>query len=993
MKNSRLFIVLAMLCFVLKGYAQTGTIQGKVSIGPPDSPLPGATVRIKNSSSITSTDNDGRFTLTTALKEGILQISYTGYRTAEISFKNPGPEINIILKEEKGELEEVVVIGYGETTKKLNTGSVASISAKQIADQPVTNVLSALSGRMPGVFVQTSNGLPGGNINIQIRGKGSITSGTSPLYVIDGIPFDNSPANQSGTIMVQNSIAGTFSPISTINPADIESVSILKDADATAIYGSRGANGVVMITTKKGASGNTSIDINVLSGVNTVSQKPSLLTFEQYLLMRREAYANDGLIPTADPLSPNYAPDLTVWSQNVEQNWVDGIFGKTAGFSEVQARVSGGKGTTTFSANVSHHREGTVLAGENKFQRSSLHLQINHQSEDGRLRFAASSQIGMQDNDMANPTAGINSSFLLAPNYPLYLADGSYNWFLGNFDAMLNARNRSRVDNTVTSLTLQYQAAKGLSLKLSGGYSGNTNEQTLIFPSSSLRPGAANYTDFGKSNSFSYITEPQAEYQLYSGRSKFTLLAGGTLQYRKSKNQVIQAGNYRVESLMEDLASAGTIDSRYSIDLPYRFASVFARGTYSFSGTYLLNATFRRDGSSRFGPGNRYGNFGSIGAAWIFSELKYIKTLLPFLSHGKLRASYGSTGNDQIQDYQFASTYSSPGTALYQDQAIIRPSRISNTDFKWETTKKFDIALELGFFSDRVFLSADYYLNRSADQLVNYTLPQMTGFSSYQANLPAVVRNSGLELALEAKLISKKGFRWNSSFNLTVPRNKLESFENFATSSYAAQYELGFDITRIRGYRYLGPDPKTGKAVYADQNGNPSSTPYQNHTLGKTTPDFFGGLSNSFAIGNLSLDILAQFVSQQGTGSLLYTPGNFTYNNFAIAADRWREPGGAGSFPKATTVFDFNLTGSSANIFDTSYLRIKNIALSYQLPERVLKSIGIKTLSVYGQVQNAITFWNKEIPLLDPETGGSSSAATRNFPTLRTFVIGLQIKL
>jgi TonB-linked SusC/RagA family outer membrane protein len=984
-------IVLATLCFILKGYAQTGTIRGQISIGPPESPLPGATIRIRNTPSVTSTDKNGNFALTTTLTAGMLLISYTGYQTTEIPFKIPAPAIRIILKEDKGQLEDIVVIGYGETTRKLNTGSVAAISAKQIADQPVMNVLSALSGRMPGVFVQTTNGLPGGNINVQIRGKGSILAGTDPLYIVDGVPYENSPPNRSNDQQVTGYIGGTVSPLNNLNPSDIESITVLKDADATSIYGSRGTNGVVLIQTKRNKGDKTDLNINLNHGLSVLAQKPSLMNLEEYLSLRREAFANSGRTPSADPASIDYAPDLVQWDQNRSTDWSDYVVGGTARSTDLQARISSGGKTTSFSLSGNYRRDGTITIGENRFERGGISASLITRSADERFTMNLTGQLSSISSDLANTASSTGASITLPPNYPVYLADGGYNWVtLSNIDASALATAKNRTGSQTGNLSLIYKPIENLNIKLSGGYTQSRYGQRLINPSRSLRPGLINNSVFGTNLSSSVIFEPQADYSIKKGRSRLNLLFGGTYQDRSSERELLQLGNYKLESLMEDFASAGTVDVRQRTDLCYRYVSAFARATYTLSDTYILNATVRRDGSSRFGPGNRFGNFGSIGGAVIISNLSFIKQSLPFLSFAKLRGSYGSTGNDQIGDYQYLSTYSSPGTNLYQGTATLAPNRISNENFRWEITYKSDIGLELGFWEDRMMLSADYYSNRSGNQLVLYTLPASTGFNSYQANLPAEVLNRGWEFSLSAEVLKSSRLKWRSNFNLTLPKNRLRSFENLATSSYALVYEIGYDISRISGYRYLGPDPQTGAARYAGQDGNPSASPYRYFTLGKLTPDLYGGWGNSLELGKMELEVFLQFVKSESRGGLTSTPGRTAYNTYQLLEDRWSPQNPGALFPRASLATDNQMSLSSLNLFDSSYLRLKNISLSYRFGERASGKLGLRSLRIYAQAQNLLTLWNRSAALLDPESSSISAAST---PTLRSVSMGIQINL
>ncbi|RBQ06808.1 SusC/RagA family TonB-linked outer membrane protein [Pedobacter miscanthi] len=985
-----LLIVLATLCPNLKLSAQTSTqISGRVLASDDGNPLPGATISIKNSNTAVQSAKDGSFTIQTETATGTLIISYTGYKSQQISFNGPINNLKISMEESHEAFDDIQVIGYGKTTKRLNTGSVSSISAKQIQQQPVGNVVAALSGRMPGVFIQTANGLPGGNINIQIRGKGSIVAGTDPLYIVDGVPFDGTPIGKGNTDVIN--IAGAVSPLSNLNPADIENITILKDADATSIYGSRGANGVVLITTKKAKSGATKIDVNLRQGISTISAKPKLLNLQDYLQMRKNAFSNDKLIPSSDPASTSYAPDLTLWSQTQSTDWVDYIFGSSASSTDLQARVSGGKGNTTFSVNGNFRNEGTVLPGNNSYYRTGLSSDIQHFSENQKFSIRISNQLSRQQSDLSNIVNNIDRSFLIAPNYPLTLPDGSINWYAGNIDAESLARSKNTTDNSITSAELAYRFLPNLSFKVNSGYTKSSYDQTFISPSSSLPPGSINSTNFTKSSTQSFITEPQLDYNLNFGRHKLSFLVGATYQHKSSERMSVIASNFSLESLMENPGSAGTVASTGS-DSQYKYASLFSRITYNLKDTYILNATLRRDGSSRFGPGNRYGNFGSIGASWIFSNQNWVREKLPVLSLGKLRASLGTSGNDQIPDYGYLSTFSSPGSAVYQGTAIIRPSRISNADFKWENTRKMDLGVELGFFKDALSLIADYYRSSSSDQLVNYAIPLITGFSSYQANLPAVIQNSGWEISVNSNNLKGKKIAWSTNFNITIPENKLKSFDNFENSSYAAIYELGYDITRIRGYQSLGIDPASGKVLYAGRDGQASAAPYSNFTLGKTAPDFYGGLGNTISYQNFEFSVFLQFVKQRTKGGINRNPGGGgTFNEFDL--EPWSLSNPSSTVPPPSTQFDFYYGQSSANIFDTSYLRLKNVSLSYLLPAEAAKKMGLTTLRIFAEGQNLYTWWHHNSAVMDPESGAISTTTGRNIPPLKTFVMGLQISL
>jgi TonB-linked SusC/RagA family outer membrane protein len=995
MKKTILFIVLATLCLNFKVVAQINTIpktqqvQGKVT-DEQGKPLPGATVKIKNGNMVAFTDKEGKFRFSDVPFKGVLTVSFIGFQSVDFLVPtNSTSDIIILLKADANTLNEVQVIGYGKTTKRLNTGSVSTVSSKDIEDQPVTNLLSALSGRAAGVSVQTTNGLPGGSTTIQIRGKGSILAGTDPLYVIDGVPFSSTFLNANSGINA-SSINGEISPFNSINPDDIESISILKDADATAIYGSRGANGVVLITTKKGKAGESKVDLNISHGINKVADMPSVLNLQQYLTIRKEAFANDGLTPSSDPASPGYAPDLTVWSQTQATNWPKYLLGGTGNTTDIQGNVSGGDKNTVFSVGGNFHSEKTYLPGDNLYQRGGIRYSIQHTSTNNKFSIALSGTYNSDRNQLVNPAFSIEGDLFLPPNFPLYDAAGNINWAYGlNPLADIKAQTKIKTDNLVTNLTLTYKFSADLAFTNNAGYNKINIDQVQTFPLSSQNPqySPVNYANFSNSSNESLIEEPQLNYKKQFGPGTLNVLAGGTYQTSLNTGLVINASNFSSEELLQNLGSAGTINSASNSYLQYKYVSAFGRVNYNISDKYILNASIRRDGSSRFGPGNEFGTFGAVGAAWLFSQEDRIKNTLPFLSFGKLRGSYGIVGNDQITDYQYLSTYSSSGF-VYQGISGLQPSRIANNDFHWEVDKKLEFALETGFAKDRILFSADYYQSRSSNQLVAYTIPTITGFSSYTANLPAVVQNTGWEFELKTKNIDAANFKWTTSFNLTIPKNKLVSFENLANSSYANLLVIGQDITRIYGFLLSGIDPKTGNAVYAPQPGSTSSDPYYYSTIGKQTPDFFGGIGNTFSYKSWSLDIFGQFTKQMAPGDIEYTPGVFI-NNYQYILNRWQYPGEVTNVPKASTIADYYYRYSSANYFDASYFRLKNVALSYALPAKWLKQLAVSSLRIYVQGQNLYTWWHKQSPFLDPESG--ASGATTSLPPVKSLVAGIQL--
>jgi TonB-linked SusC/RagA family outer membrane protein len=948
-------------------------------------PLAGASITIKGGVKGTSTDLHGSFLLKGVKPDATLVITFTGYGSKEVRVEGRSG-FQIILNRLNSRLDEIQVVAYGTTTKRLNTGSVGTVTSEDIEKQPVTNVLSALSGRVPGLFVQTTNGLPGGSVSISIRGKGSILAGTDPLFVIDGVPFNATMLNPNGNIAM-STINGAVSPFNSLNPADIESITVLKDADATAIYGSRGTNGVVLITTKKGTAGDTKFDANFSQGISHVTSYPRLQTLRQYLAARRAAFVNDGETPSSDINSPGYSPELTIWDTTKSTDWTKYLLGGTGHVSNGQLSISGGNSNTSFDVSGNYHAETSVLPGRSLYQRGGLFFNMQNTSLNGRFSIQASGSYTADKNRLANPAYNVYDIFL-PPDYPLYDAAGNLNWAAGgNPLAETKATSKISTDNVVGNVSLRYRVLPGLNVKVTAGYNKINIGQTQIFPSAALYPGTENYTNFGNNSNQSFIIEPQLDYTRRFKKVRLSLLAGATYQDRITLAEQIVASNFTNERLMENLGSAGSL-SPSNTYTHYKYESVFGRATLDWDQKYILNGTLRRDGSSRFGPGNQFGNFGSLGGAWLFSNENWMKENASFLSFSKLRASYGLTGNDQIADYQYMSTYSNNSTYNYQDTSALAPARITNAEFHWETTRKLELGLELGFVHDRILVTADWYRNRSKDQLVNYSVPTITGFSSYQANLPAVVQNSGWEFELNTINIKTASFTWTTTFNITLPKNKLLSFRNFGSSSYAQYLEIGYDITRVYGYGFTGVDPVTGLATYAPQKGSSSTSPDFFHRIGKQTPDYYGGIGNTFTYKGWQLDIFGQFCKQMARGGIMYPPGVIN-NNFAFVNAYWQRPGDKTNVPKPSNDnIDFNYVSSSANFFDASYFRIKNIAIAYHVPLQWLKRIGIGQLTLYAQGQNVLSFWARNGAFMDPESGTGNYS---NIPPMKTFIAGLKI--
>lgn len=939
--------------------------------------LIGVSIRVKGTSTGTVTDVQGKFNIRAEAGQ-ILQVSYVGYETQEVAATS-AQFLTIILKPSSSSLDETVVIGYGTAVRRTSTGSVSSVRAKELASQPVLDPLAALQGRIPGLSVMSSNGLPGSSFKVMLRGQNSISGGNEPLYIIDGVPFFSESLNQF------TSANGNQSPLAALNIADIERIDVLKDADATAIYGSRGANGVILITTKKGKAGATQFNFNAYTGGSKVVNKIDMLNTEQYVKMRKEAFVNDAQTPDI-----NTAPDLLIWDQAKGTDWQQRLGGNTAEQLQVQGSVSGGNENTRYLLSGTYRKDGTVMPNDNAFKRGSVHMNIDHTSNNGKFSISASvNYSSAKDNSLASD---LTMFYDLAPNYPAHNTDGSFYW-VGNQqnpEAYLLRRSDVSTSNLIANSVIKYNILKGLDVSVNLGYNKADMDQKQMYPSQVFNPttSTGSFSYFGNSSIEGYIIEPQINYTKDIAKGKLQLLAGGTFQEKLSQGQSFTAENYSSDALLEDIKSAGQLTARPSLYSFYRYNSVFGRATYNWDERYVLNATFRRDGSTRFGPGKRFGNFGSIGAAWIFSNESFIPEG-SVLSFGKLRGSYGTTGNDIIGEYKYLDSWSSTSFP-YDNIAGLGPSRLANPDYRWEENRKMEVALELGFFKDRILLTSNYYRNISTNQLVDYQLSPQVGFEYITANFPAKVLNAGWEFELNTVNVDKKNFSWKSSFNLTFNKNELMEYPDFESSAYTQDFAIGKSLTIVHGYQFTGVDPQTGMATFLDIDKNGTIAEFDDYVvLGKTMPDFYSGFSNTFTYKGFELDFLFQFVKQEGPllnyGRLAGAYGEVR-NKDLSALNRWQTPGDIKSIPKAVLVpgnSSFDLYRESTAVWgDASFIRLKNISLRYDL-SKFTKGWKLDRVSVFALAQNLFTITSYDG--FDPETQGLV------MPPMKTITAGLNI--
>lgn len=971
-----------------------------------------ATVQVKGTNKATPTNENGEFELRDVDDNATIVISATNIEAKEIKL-NGKTNLDVVrVKMKVTAMNEVVVNkGYYTTTEQLNTGNVGRVTSKEIEKQPVNNPILALVNRVPGLLITQPNGVPGAAVKVELRGRTSLqtTIPNDPLFIIDGVPFgpNNNSINQVGSSTM---VAG-LSPFFSINPADIETIEVLKDADATAIYGSRGANGVILITTKKGKPGSLKIDANVSTAWSKATRLLPFLNTQQYVALRKEAFANDGIIPNATAGTAGYAPDLMVWDTTRYTDLQKLLMGGTANTIDGQLSVSGGSTQTQFLVSGGYYRETAMYAGSLPNTRGSFHSTINHATQNKKFNLALKTMYSVANNK--NPSYNLgNFVATLSPNVPsFYDANGKLNWQEGgvafeNPFAYLKRQYNSQTDNFISNLQLGYEVIRGLNLKSSIGYNLLSVNDFTTIPIASQNPAnnPTGTSNFGNSLMKSFIVEPQLEYTCsFLKKAKYNLLVAGSWQFNKTSGSTIIASGFTDDALLLSPSAAPSISLTVNSTNNYvsKYASILGRMNFNWDSKYLLNLTARRDGSSRFGPGKQFANFGSISAGWLFNKEKVIAHALPFLSYGKLRASYGSSGNDKIGEYMFLDTYGSLAST-YQGLSGLTPSRLYNPDYAWEINYKAELAAELGFLRDRILFTGSYYRNRSSNELINYRLATQTGGSSILANFPATVQNTGLELELNTKPIQSKKLNWTASFNITLPNNKLLEFPNFEASSYT-YLEIGKPLSTVGGYKLLGVDPATGVYVFEDKNGKQTFSPVSAdrfRSVGNFEAKFYGGLRNDLEYKGFELSVFFDFKKQTGYspfGSLYYRglqPGRM-FNMPTFILDRWQHAGDITEIQKVSTQTS-TPAGLAHNIVrlstvdryfgDASFARLKNLSLSYKLDENTLRYLHLKMVRIYVSGQNLFTLTHYLGG--DPETQDVYMA-----PPLKTISLGLQVTL
>ncbi len=972
-------------------------------------PVVAATVTEKGAiSNATTTDENGKFQLMLRKKNSSLIISSVGFKEQQIKV-NDLNDVSVSLQEEAGALNEVVVVGYGTQKKRDLTGAISSVNSDHMTLGGTTsNIAQAIQGRAAGVQVQQSDFSPGGSISITVRGGNSINTTNEPLYVVDGFITDN----------------GKF-----INPNDIENIQILKDASATAIYGSRGGNGVVLITTKKGKAGKMQIEGDVSNGYQYLTYKPALLNGTQYAGIQNAIAAEDGrpaVFPSSFPIA-----NTNWWDETTQQA---SVLNRTIS-------LSGNDKNSKIYISGNYFKQNGVLKSTN-LERYSVRIGAEKRFSDRvnvGANFYGASTISHLQRYVGDITAPLYSVLTAAPSIPVYNADGSYYKYLGKDNALailLEPTNVSSNKLINGNMFADYEIIKNLTYHFSAGseYSSSTAGQYI--PKTLVSGQANNGIALEQiSNSFRWLAEQYLTYKYTVGPHAFTALLGTSNQ--KDVFDGLGAGSrgFSTDVYLFYNLNAGSIPTISGTPTPtsykteVKLTSYYGRLNYSYNDKILATFTLRRDGSSRFAPNYKYGYFPSGALAWRLSDEPFMKSL-PVFSNLKLRVSYGVTGNDRIgsTNYPYLATFSNYGTSLSEGSELsggIEPTSLANSNLKWESNAQGDIGIDMGFLNGKISATIDVYRKKTSDLLLSVPIGQWWGFSSQIQNAGSI-ENKGIELSVNSDNFKTKNFLWSTSFNIAYNRQKCLSLANnvsiistntanpsgVVSGREFTRLEPGKELGVIYGFKYIGviktddhytaqPNSKSGDPKYADLNGDGVITPDDRTYLGNTNPRYIAGFGNDFHYKGFDVNVFFQgafgyYLYNMNRLVLESTTSTDALNRFVAGKNENTSIPREGYF-----LSSYGSYVNSRFVENASYIRLKSVSIGYNIPVNLIKQVKfIDGLRIYASAQNLVTF--TKYTGTDPEVNSHSGSGNVNvaggidfnsFPAFRTFTFGVKLSI
>ena len=985
---------------------QQQTVKGIVK-GPDGLPVIAANISQKGTNNATITDLYGNFTLNITGQHPVLVISYIGYVTTEVNVSGRA-FIEVVLQEDVEALDEVVVVGYGTMRKKDVTGAVSSVRTEDITKNATSNVMQAIAGKMSGVQVVQNSGTPGGDVSILIRGVGTIND-ASPLYVIDGVPV-------SGGMWY-------------LNPNDVESIDVLKDASATAIYGSRGANGVVMVTTKQAQEGHTEINFDYSYGIQHTAKTYDMLNASQYAALHNEMRTNAGPEYSLNPAFSD--PE----SLGTGTDWMDAIF-RTAPMQKVNLSMLGGNQKISHATSLGYYTQDGIMKNSS-YNRLSLQSNISSKIV-SNVTVRANVNLSAENRRTQPVGTVIQNAMRILPSIPIQDENGEYAGPTGNAEwngnalnpvAIINEQNyRMKGFRMLSNISLEWEIIKGLKFKTTGGAELGYDYNNSYIPKYKWGMNESKNTMQTVSSAYEqlYLWDNTLNYDKSFGKHRINAMVGTSYQEYK-KESVSASGSGRASELTTELDNATKATDVGGNSLRWALMSYMARLHYSYDDRYLVTATFRADGSSKFGKDNRFGYFA---AAWNIGNESFMQSVKP-ISQLKLRVGYGQTGNQNIGAYAFADKLSVNGVYNFGSQRgfesnlvnLIYPYLLSNPSVKWEAVEQYNVGVDIGFLKNRIVANLDFYVKNTRDMLTKKPVPQTSGTSLEQADWPPVnigkVLNRGFEFTINTKNFVGE-FKWETNLNMSFNHNEVVSIGGPEILNGVSLIREGQPINSFYGYKlggvyqtldevFTGPvmenraadkashnpykNTSPGDMWFVDVDGNGEINDLDRTVIGNPSPDCIFGFNNTFSYKNFDLSIFFQGAlgNQVWNGvRASHESMNSTYNQLASTLERWTGEGTSSSMPRAIYADPNNNSRASTRWLENgSYAKLKNLTFGYTLPENWTDRAKVKALRLYVSFDNLCTITNYSG--LDPEVG-LSGLDYGVYPSARTYMFGVSVK-
>lgn len=982
--------------------AQTAIIRGTVTDSATRTPLQGASITIPGTPLRAATDAGGQYVIRSVPAGQVLvRVQMIGSSPVERSITvDAGADlvVDFALVARVRELEEIVAVGYGTEQRGELTTAVSSVSGADIANQPVASLDAALQGKAAGVQVTQNAGNPGNDISVRIRGTASISAGSQPLYVVDGVPIVSTDISQL------DAGGQGITALGGISPDDIESIDVLKDAAATAIYGSRGSNGVVMITTKRGLAGRTTVTFNTYVGTQSASKRLDMMSSAEYLAFKNQAAENDGY--GADYFgTPGVADALNT-------DWQSAVF-RHAPVGNAELAVTGGDARLRYRVSGNWFGQDGIVIGS-AFRRFGGRANLDF-NPNGRLSLSTSLAVSGEKTDRifndGSEKGIVTNAIANNPGAPVRRDDGT---FASDTDGLIYPNPvalatlnsfKARTTRIIGNAAVKFRPIDAVVLTSRVGidllnlredqFESGRVENTYAFDARGVAKSGYSTGDRYVFDNFVTLTPRLGE------RHGLTATAGASIELNRGELNFIRGEGFSNDAFTQ-VRNATTLIEGDATNTENNLVSFFTRANYSLAGKYLFGASIRTDGSSKFGPSNRWGVFPSGSAAWVMSEESFLRGSRA-LSFAKLRASYGLTGNQPTTDFPFQGL---SATSNYGAESGLIPSTLPNPNLKWERTAQLDVGADLAFGTGRVTLTADYYRKKTRDLLLDRPVSGTSGFTSVFDNV-GNVENNGIELSLTTAILEAhgpNGFGWTTTLNVARNRNKVTALFNdepFTGGERSInRVEVGQPIGMFYTLKFLGVDPATGDAIYDDLDGDGSITSADRQIVGNPHPDFTGGFASTFTYKGFDLTAFLTFSKGNDVFNAMRlfsgATGYYSDNEFRDQLARWQNPGDITNVPRAS--YDGTSGAqeiSSRFIEDGSYLRMQDLTLGFRFPDRLAGSLGFRSARLYGSVRNLFTISNYTGYSPDVNSNGALANVGLGtdfyaYPQARTFTFGVQ---